>query len=97
MATPPLRGVLILLVTPPPSLPPAPATDGSLLCTRDGAFPLRGFAGSLEGLDPPFLTGFVTVAARERVLIKLGKKELRGEVGDEGPGNGDPFGDCADD
>ena len=35
----------------------------------------------------------VIVAALDLVLIKFGRKELRGDVGLAGPSRGEPFGD----
>ena len=49
-----------------------------------------GFAASTDGLAARL---FDSVAARDLVRIKLGKNELRGEVGLAGPFSGDPLGD----
>jgi hypothetical protein len=83
-ARPPLIGVLTLRVTPPPSLPvevfdPLP---------RD-MVPARGLGASTFGLAPRP----VIVAARDRFRMKLGRKELRGDVGEAmGAGAGLPPG-----
>jgi hypothetical protein len=85
----PLRGVLTLLVIPPSRLPCA--LESLLWVTR----PSMGLLASTLGLVilPACTLELVTVAALDRVLIKLGKKEDRGEVGLAGVSRGDPLGD----
>lgn len=55
--------------------------------------PPNGFTASVEGLPARPAFAFVIVAALDLVLIKLGRNELRGDVGLAGVLRGDPFGD----
>jgi hypothetical protein len=90
-------GVDTLLVTFPPSLatsplprlislPPPPPPPPRIV------LPASGFGASAVGLTAPAALA-VSVAALDLVLIKLGKNELLGEVGDAGVGSGDPVGE----
>ena len=78
---PPAAGVLTLLVTPPASL---------LTVVRFGGLPTltagvpRGSMISMDGEVAP-LDEIDMVAARLLGLIKLGKNEFRGDVGDTLP------------
>lgn len=90
-------GELTLLVTPIPSVKAAPPPE------REAVGP-NGFAASTVGDARP-LPAPVNVAARLLVLMKEGRKDDRGDVGDVGPvpfpapapvpgvGRGVPFGD----
>jgi hypothetical protein len=93
-------GVDTLLVTFPPSLatsplprlislPPPPPPPPRIV------LPASGFGASAVGLTAPAALA-VSVAALDLVLIKLGKNELLGEVGDAGVGSGDPVGRFVD-
>lgn len=79
--------MLTLRVTPVPIV--LPDVDGSREFDRPGP---SGFDCSVTGLLAPRP---LSVAARLRVRIKLGKNELRGEAGDTKPGVllGEPFGE----
>ncbi len=89
----PLIGVLTLRVIPPPSLPVLPIV-ASLECAFLPIDPSIGLPNSPEGLATlPDKLELVTVAARDLVLMKLGRKDDLGEAGLAAPSRGDPFGD----
>lgn len=82
----------MLLVTFPPSLTTSPLPRLRSLVPFRVVLPPSGFGASAVGLVAP-AARVVSVAALDLVLMKLGKKELLGEVGEAGVGSGEPVGE----